>query len=253
MMPELSALLLAFAAGLLGGAMNALAGGGTFATMPVLIALGLPSPIANATSNVALQPGAIASAWTYRGDLGPLRGIGVRTLVFIAFAGGLVGSLLLVLTPNRTFDLLIPWLLLAATIVLALGRRAAAALKRRVSIGTRTLIAVQVLLGVYGGYFGGGVSLMMTAAWGLLAGLEPHRMQAPRTLMLATANAAATIVFMVAGTVRWALCLPMLAGAIAGGHFGARLGRILPPGVIRIWTLLVTAATTAVFFWRAYA
>jgi uncharacterized membrane protein YfcA len=250
---ELSALALAAGAGLIGGTMNALAGGGTFATMPTLIALGLPSPIANATSNVALQPGAIASAWAYRDGLEPIEGIGVRVLAAIAFVGGIGGALLLVATPSHVFDIIIPWLLLLATLALAFGRRASMALRARVSIGTKTLVVVQILLGIYGGYFGGGVGLMMTATWGLLAGTEPHRMAAPRTLMLAMANAAAAIIFILSGMVSWALCLPMLIGATAGGYLGARLGRVLPPPAIRLWTLLVTAATTAVFFWRAYA
>ena len=233
--------------------MNSLAGGGTFATMPTLIALGLPSPIANATSNVALQPGAIASAWAYRRGLGAMSGISVRMLSAIAFTGGLAGSLLLVATPTRVFDIVIPWLLLLATIALAFGRRASETLRQRVSIGPRTLVGAQILLGIYGGYFGGGVGLMMTATWGLLAGAEPHRMAAPRTLMLAMANAAAAIIFVAAGMVRWLLCVPMLIGAVAGGYLGARLGLVLAPAVIRVLTLLVTAATTAVFFWRAYA
>jgi uncharacterized protein len=246
-------LALAAGAGLLGGTMNALAGGGTFATMPTLIALGLPSPIANATSNVALQPGAIASAWAYRDGLEPIEGIGVRVLAGIAFVGGLAGALLLVATPTHLFDVILPWLLLLATLALAFGRRASAALRARVGIGVKTLVACQILLGIYGGYFGGGVGLMMTATWGLLAGTEPHRLAAPRTLMLAMANAAAAIIFIVSGIVRWAYCVPMLIGATAGGYLGARLGRVLPPAAIRIWTLLVTGATTAVFFWRAYA
>lgn len=252
-MADWSGLALAAGAGLVGGAMNSLAGGGTFATMPMLIALGLPSPIANATSNVALQPGAIASAWAYRDGLEPMSGISVRALAAIAFGGGLVGSLLLVATPAPVFDIVVPWLLLLATIALAFGRKASTLLRARVGIGARTLIVAQILLGIYGGYFGGGVGLMMTATWGLLAGTEPHRLAAPRTLMLAMANAAAAIVFIATGMVRWLLCLPMLLGAIAGGYLGARLGLVLPPAVIRIWTLLVTAATTAVFFWRAYS
>ena len=108
-------LILAAAAGTLGGAMNALAGGGTFATLPALIALGLPSNIANATSNVALLPGAGASAWTYRDELAPVGGMSVRVLAAITFAGGLAGSALLVLTPSRAFDMIIPWLLLFAS------------------------------------------------------------------------------------------------------------------------------------------
>ncbi|QNA87083.1 sulfite exporter TauE/SafE family protein [Sphingomonas sp. So64.6b] len=238
---------------MLGGAMNALAGGGTFATMPALIALGLPSPIANATSNVALQPGAVASAWAYRAGLEPMSGLSVRLLTAITFAGGMAGSLLLVVTPTRIFDLVIPWLLLLATIAIAFGKRASTVLGERIRIGPKTLICAQTLLGIYGGYFGGGVGLMMTATWGLLSGAEPHKLAAPRTLMLATANAAAAIVFIATGMVRWMLCLPMLAGALIGGYLGARLGLILPPRVIRTWTILITGVTTAVFFWRAYA
>lgn len=245
-------MVLAAAAGLLGGAMNALAGGGTFSTMPTLVALGLPSPIANATSNVALQPGALASAWAYRKGLEPLGGISVRMLAGIAFVGGLIGSLLLVITPTRTFDIIIPWLLLIATLALALGKRAAAWLAQRVAIGRRTLVAAQMLLSIYGGYFGGGVGLMMTATWGLLAGHMPHQMQAPRTFVLALANGAAGIVFIATGMVSWMLCVPMAVGAIAGGYWGAMLGRVLSPVVIGVWTLLVTAGTTAVFFYRAY-
>ncbi|WP_294261028.1 sulfite exporter TauE/SafE family protein [uncultured Sphingomonas sp.] len=243
---------LAAAAGMLGGAMNALAGGGTFATMPALIAIGLPSPIANATSNVALQPGAIASAWTYRKGLGPIGGVGVRTLAGITFVAGIVGSLLLVVTPTSVFDIVIPWLLLLATIAIAFGSRAAAALQRHAAPGPRALVAAQVLLGVYGGYFGGGVGLMLTATWGLLAGAPPHKLMAPRTLMLAMANAAAAVVFVTFGMVRWEACVPMLAGALVGGWAGAHLGKRLSPGLVRGWTLIVTTVTTIVFFVRAY-
>ncbi len=243
---------LAAAAGMLGGAMNALAGGGTFATMPALIAIGLPSPIANATSNVALQPGAIASAWTYRKGLGPIGGVGVRTLAGITFVAGIVGSLLLVVTPTSVFDIVIPWLLLLATIAIAFGSRAAAALQRHASPGPRALVAAQVLLGVYGGYFGGGVGLMLTATWGLLSGEPPHKLMAPRTLMLAMANAAAAVIFVTFDMVRWEACVPMLAGALVGGWAGAHLGKRLSPGLVRGWTLIVTTVTTAVFFVRTY-
>jgi uncharacterized protein len=243
---------LTFTAGLIGGAMNALAGGGTFATLPALITLGLPANIANATSNFALLPGAGASAWAYRDELEPLGGISIRTLAIITFAGGLVGSLLLVLTPTRTFDLIIPWLLLFAFFILAFGRSASAWLNQRVSIGPATLKTAQALLGVYGGYFGGGVGLITTALYGLLAGAHPRHLFAPRTLMLAVANFAAALIFVVFGMVRWAACLPMLLGAILGGWAGAHLGKKLPLPLVRAWTLIVTATTTAVFFWRAY-
>lgn len=246
------AIALPFAAGTLGGAMNALAGGGTFATLPALIALGLPANVANATSNVALLPGAAASAWTFRDELKPLGGVSLRLLGAITFAGALAGSLLLVWTPSSTFDVIIPWLLLFAFLVIAFGKRAAAWLHARVTIGARTLVAAQVLLGVYGGYFGGGVGLITTALYGLLAGISPRALFAPRTLMLGIANLAAAIVFVGLDMVRWDACLPMLLGAVLGGWAGAHGGKRLSPSLVRAWTLLVTGATTLVFFWRAY-
>jgi len=250
---DVAAIALPAAAGLLGGAMNALAGGGTFATLPTLIALGLPANIANASSNVALLPGAATSAWAFRDELAPVGGIDIRILSAITFVAGLVGSALLVVTPTRAFDQIIPWLLLFAFLVLLFGRHAADWLARRVTIGARSLVAAQTLLGIYGGYFGGGVGLMTTAVYGLLAGIAPRALFAPRTLMLAVANAAAAIVFVAAGLVAWAACLPMLAGAVIGGWVGADIGKRLPPAAVRAWTLIVSGATTAVFFWRAYA
>ncbi len=248
----LDSALLAFVAGIVGGAMNALAGGGTFATLPALIALGLPSTAANATSNVALQPGAVAAAWGFRRDLGPIGGVGVGTLAAITFGGGIVGSALLIATPTALFDRIIPWLLLIAFVAIAAGKTAAAWLHARVRIGAPMLMAAQAVLGVYGGYFGGGVGIMTTATYGLLAGLPPHRLMAPRTTMLATANTAAAILFIAAGLVRWDVAIPMLAGATLGGWAGAQLGGRLPPAAIRWWTLAMTGATTLVFFARAY-
>ena len=245
-------ILLPFAAGLVGGAMNALAGGGTFATLPALIALGLPANTANATSNVALLPGAATSAWAFRDELGPVGGVGWKLLAGITFIAALAGSLLLVATPTRAFDLIIPWLLLFAFVVIAFGKRAADWLHARVTIGRGALVAAQAALGVYGGYFGGGVGLMTTAVYGLLAGVSPRALFAPRVTMLGIANLAAAVIFIGFGLIAWAACVPMLLGAIVGGWGGAKLGKRLSPGAVRAWTLLVTAATTLVFFWRAY-
>ena len=251
-MADFSAILLSAGAGVIGGAMNALAGGGTFATLPALIALGLPANIANATSNVALLPGAGASAWAYRDELGPVAGMSVRLLSALTFAFGLVGSALLVLTPTETFDVIIPWLLLFAFVVMAFGKRAADWLHDRATIGKPTLLATQALLGIYGGYFGGGVGLITTALYGLLANIRPRELFAIRTTMLAVANFAAALVFIAFAMVWWWACLPMLFGSIAGGWLGALLGKKLTHRAVRIWTLLVTGGTTVAFFVRAY-
>jgi uncharacterized membrane protein YfcA len=232
--------------------MNALAGGGTFATLPALIALGLPANAANASSNVALLPGAATSAWAFRDEIAPVAGVSPWLLAGVTFGAALVGSVLLVVTPTALFDFIIPWLLLFASLVLAFGKRAAAWLHQRVTIGTRTLVAVQGVLGIDGGYFGGGLGLMTTAIYGLLAGVEPREMFAHRTLLLAVANSAAAIVFIATGLIVWPAALPMLVGAIVGGWAGARVGKLLPAGGVRAWTLLVSIGTTIVFFWRAY-
>ncbi|MBY9064071.1 sulfite exporter TauE/SafE family protein [Sphingomonas yunnanensis] len=251
-MAEWGAVALAAGAGAVGGAMNALAGGGTFATLPALLGLGLPANIANATSNVALLPGAGASVWSFRDELGPVAGVSLRRLAAVTFVAGLIGSTLLVVTPGHAFDLIVPWLLLVALVAIVFGPAGAAWLARRVTIGRRSLFVAQALLGTYGGYFGGGVGIMLTATYGLLAGASPRALFAPRTLMLAMANAAAALVFITTGLVRWQAGAPMLLGGIVGGWAGASVGKRLPAGVVRGWTILVTAATTAVFFWRAY-
>ena len=232
--------------------MNALAGGGTFATLPALIALGLPANIANATSNVALLPGAATSAWNYRDELGPLAGISVWLLAALTFAFALVGSMLLVLTPTETFDVIIPWLLLFAFVVLAFGKHAADWLHSRVTIGRSTLLGSQALLGVYGGYFGGGIGMIITAVYGLLANIQPRELFAIRTTMLAVANLAAAMVFIGFAMVSWSAGLPMLVGSVVGGWLGAVAGKRLTPRAVRAWTLFVTGATTIVFFMRAY-
>ena len=252
MTADLPSILLAAAAGVLGGAMNALAGGGTFATLPALTALGLPANIANATSNVALLPGAGASAWTYRDELRPVAGMSVKLLASITFGFGLLGALLLVLTPTETFDVVIPWLLLFAFTVMAFGRSAADWLQARLTIGRPALIAVQALLGIYGGYFGGGVGLIMTAVYGLLANIRPRELFAIRTTLLAVANFAAAFVFIGFAMVWWWACVPMLLGSTLGGWLGALVGKRLSHRVVRVWTLLVTGGTTVVFFVRAY-
>ncbi len=232
--------------------MNALAGGGTFATLPALIALGLPANAANATSNVALLPGAATSAWAFRDEIAPVGGVSPWLLAGVTFGAALVGSVLLVLTPTTLFDFIIPWLLLFASLVLAFGKRAAGWLHDRVTIGASTLVAAQGMLGVYGGYFGGGMGLMITAIFGLLAGVEPRGLFAQRTLMLATSNSAAAIVFVITGLIVWPAAIPMLIGAVVGGWAGAHVGKLLPAGGVRAWTLLVSVGTTIVFFWRAY-
>ncbi|MBS0490361.1 sulfite exporter TauE/SafE family protein [Phenylobacterium sp. NIBR 498073] len=243
--------LLLLGAGLLAGAMNALAGGGSFVTLPALIAAGVPSVAANASSTVALYPGGLASAWVYRQGLTQVCGVPIRPMLAVTLIGGLAGSLLLLWTPSSTFDVILPWLLLTATLALAFGPRLAPWLQRHAQIGPGPILALQFALGVYGGYFGGAVGLMMMAAWSLLAGVDLKQLNPPRTLMVSAANTVAVVCFAIAGAVRWPQALMVALGALAGGYLGAHLGRRLDPRVVRAATIALSVAMTAVFFVRA--
>ena len=244
--------LLLLAAGLLAGTMNALAGGGSFVTLPAMIAAGVPPVQANASSTVALVPGGLASAWAYRDGLGPVCGVSLGRLLGVTLAGGLAGAVLLIETPAALFDAALPWLLLFATLALAFGRQAGAALRRRVRIGPPAMLALQFVLGLYGGYFGGAVGLLMLATWGLLGALDAKALNAPRTFLVTAANSVAVLVFVLTRAVVWPQTLVMLAGATLGGYAGARLGRVLPAPAVRVGTLAFAASVTLVFFWRAH-
>jgi uncharacterized protein len=242
------------AAGFVAGAMNSIAGGGTFVTLPALTLAGLPPTGANASSTVALFPATLASSWAYRDDLLPLAGVRTGALLMLSLAGGLVGALLLLWTPERAFSLIVPWLLLAATIALASGARLGNALRAvGLRMGHRSLFLAQFILGIYGGYFGGAVGLMILAVWTLFTNVELRSMTPLRVLMVAAANGIAVICFSFSGSIRWRETLVVMAGGIAGGYLGAHLGRRLPARVVRALILTVTIVTTAGFFLRAHS
>jgi uncharacterized membrane protein YfcA len=239
-------------AGFVAGAMNAVAGGGTFVTLPALALAGLPPTVANASSTVALFPGTIASAGAYRDDIRPLDGVSTGALLTLSLAGGLIGALLLLSTPERAFTRIVPWLLLAATIALALGPRLGDALRAvGLRMGRRSVFIAQFFLGVYGGYFGGAVGLMMLAVWTVFTRLELRSMTPLRVLMVAAANGVAVICFALSGSIRWRETLVVMAGGIAGGYLGAHFGKRLPAPVLRALILAITIVTTAGFFLRA--
>jgi uncharacterized membrane protein YfcA len=233
--------------------MNALAGGGSFVSLPALIATGVPSVAANASSTVALYPGGLASAWVYRSGLAHVAGVPLRRAFLATLIGGLLGALLLLWTPGSVFDRVLPWLLLVATVTLAIGPRLGPFLRERIRLGARAVISVQFLLGIYGGYFGGAVGLMMIAAWSLLDGADVHTLSPARTLMVSAANTVAVLCFVLAGVVRWPQALAVAAGAIGGGYGGAWLGKRLPAKIVRRVTLVAAAGITVAFFYRAFA
>lgn len=240
-------------AGFVAATMNAIAGGGSFVSFPALIFAGVPPVAANASSTTALLPGTLASAYAYRGALGGFGGLRLSALLAISVAGGLCGALLLLFTPVAAFDALVPWLLLVASLTFAFGRQAGEALRRRARLGRGTLVATQFVLGVYGGYFGGAVGIMMMAAWMLLGSVDLKALNATRTLLVSAMNGVAVLCFIAAGVVRWPQALAMLAGGLAGGYLGARAVRGMDPRRFRRLVVVLTFAMTALFFVRRYA
>lgn len=245
-------LIVVIFAGFVAGAMNALAGGGSFVSLPALIAAGVPPVQANASSTVALFPGGAVSAWAYRDGLGPVGSVSMRKLLVATLFGGLAGAVLLLSTSSSTFSFVLPWLLLCASLTLAFGRRLGEALRRRWRIGAPAVLAIQFALGVYGGYFGGAVGIMMMAVWGLLDTRDLKSLNAPRTLLVSAANSVAVVTFAVAHAVRWPETLAMLVAAMAGGYSGAQVGRRASPALIRTGTLLVSTGITVAFFVKTY-
>jgi uncharacterized membrane protein YfcA len=239
-------------AGLLAGTMNAVAGGGSFVSFPVMVLMGLPPIAANASSTVALFPGTLASTWAYRDGLCGIAGISLRVLLPISVAGGLIGAILLLVTPGSVFDAAVPWLLLLATLTFAGGRQLGDWLRRYIRIGRSAFLVIQFILSVYGGYFGGAIGLMMMAVWVLITSAELKTMAATRTLLVSAANGSAVLCFAVAGAVRWPEMLAMMISAIAGGYYGARFARHLPPSVLRWFVVALSATVTVAFFLRTY-
>lgn len=244
---------LLIAAGFLAGAMNAMAGGGTFVSLPALALMGLPPTVANASSTVALFPGTLASAWAYRRDVRALEAAPTWALLTLSLAGGLIGAVLLLVTPERAFSALVPWLLLLATATLAAGPRLSAGLQKLgLHVGGRSVLVAQLLLGIYGGYFGGAVGLMMLAAWSLATTADLRALNPLRTLMVAAANGVAVLCFAATRNVSWPQTLSVMAGGVAGGYAGAVLGRRLPAAVLRALILTIAVVTTTAFFVHAY-
>ena len=243
--------LLLIGAALGAGLMNAIAGGGSFLTFPALVFTGVPSIVANATSTVALFPGVLASAWAYRHDFNGLDKIPLKPAIGVSIAGGIVGALLLLFTSQKTFDVIIPWLLLAATVVFALGPRMMKRVTPQSWMGPKTLTAFQFFVGVYGGYFGGAVGIIMLAVW-TVAGLQNiHAMNGGRTLLGGIMNAAAVVCFIIAGKVWWLQTSIMLVSAVIGGYAGARLARRTNPYRIRMLIISISIAVTVAFFLRS--
>jgi len=243
--------VLLFFAAAVGGALNSVAGGGSFVAFPALLFAGVAPVPANATNTIALWPGAVASAVAYRRELGDVR----RELVPLgvtALLGGLTGSLLLLRTSETTFVLLIPWLLLFATLLFTFGGTIARKLTRGAHAPLAVAVAAQFAISIYGGYFGGGMGIMMLAVLTLLGMTHIHRMNALKNVLGALINGVAVVAFVVAGAVQWAPGVVMIAGGITGGYAGAAAARRVDPKYVRWLVMIIAWSMTTYFFIRTY-
>ncbi len=220
------------------GAINSVAGGGSLLSFPAAMAVGMSPLMANATSSVALAPGSLASAFGYRHEVLRDRAV-IRLLLPAAAAGGALGSVLLLLTPQRVFDTLVPLLVLFATVLLLIQnlRRPAASpvAVEGWDLPDNPVVAVilQLLVGLYGGYVGAGMGIMMLALFARLGGKDIHRMNGVKTVLAAAINAIAAVAFVVARAVDYEAAAIMAVGAIFGGFLGAVGARRIKPAVVR--------------------
>jgi len=237
---SLSHVAILFCAAMLGGTLNAVAGGGSFFSFPALLFVGVPPISANATSAAALWPGSLASTIAYRRELARQNRGQLLLLSIISLAGGLIGAIVLLRTEDTTFAHLIPYLLLVATLIFALSnpiirRLRARAATHPASPWLRRVLAPfgQFLIAIYGGFFGGGMGILMLAALAV-AGMEDiHEMNAIKTLLATIVNGISVLTFVLAGVVRWPETLVMVIGAIVGGYGGAAIARKIPPLLVR--------------------
>ncbi|WP_315720604.1 MULTISPECIES: sulfite exporter TauE/SafE family protein [unclassified Bradyrhizobium] len=232
------------------GIVNALAGGGAFLTFPTLLAAGIPAIDANASSTVALCPGQFVSAFASREILNDpkasWRGDLVR-LSIISLIGGTLGAVLLLVTPSDAFSRLVPWLLLFATTVFAFGMRFTPKDGAR-WIGPVTIQAVQFVIAIYGGYFGGGIGILMLAALVFYGMRDIRAMNGLKIWLAALMNIMASAIFAFSGRVHWLETLTMMCTGMLGGFVGARLGQIIPPAYVRRFVIAVGCGLTVYFF-----
>ena len=235
---DLTHAAVAFGAAFLAGAINSVAGGGTLVSFPTLIWLGLDSVTANATSTVAIWPGTVGSAWGYRRELS---GVHSRFMLMVvpSLIGGISGAILLKWTPTSTFDRLVPFLILFATFLFM----AQEWVQRRLGTGdpavrhsTRWLVGgmfFQLMVGLYGGYFGAGIGILMLAALSILGLKDIHEMNSLKVVLGGSVNGIAAVYFIWARMVYWPYVLLMAVAAISGGYGGAGIARKLGQTAVR--------------------
>jgi uncharacterized membrane protein YfcA len=241
--------LLLIGAAFAAGAINSVAGGGSFLTFPSLVIAGVPAVTANASNTVALVPGSMASVFSYREDIRRLADHRLKSWFIISVIGGAIGAALLLFTPDTTFRRVAPWLLLFATLLFAFGNQVSLAFRGRLQSSQTLMFLLLFPIATYGGYFGGGIGIMMLAAFRLYGYADIHAMNGIKAILGGSLNALAALIFIFAHHVDWRPTLVMMVAAIAGGYLGPVFARQIHPRYIRALVVVVGAAMTAYFFY----
>jgi uncharacterized membrane protein YfcA len=247
---------LLFVAALAAGVMNAVAGGGSFIAFPTLLFTGVPAIPANATNTVALWTGLAFSGGAFRRHVNAQRRV-LAALLTASIAGGVIGALLLLRTPAQTFLRVLPWLMLAATLLFIFGRKLTrpGASQSVHEAGAKTLFfatCFQFLVAIYGGYFGGGMGIVILAMLTAFGMADIHEMNALKIVLSTATNGVAVVIFVASRAVYWKQALIMIAGAALGGYFGAHYSLRLSQKLVRGFVIAVGAGMTAYFFVRSY-
>lgn len=237
--------------------MNSVAGGGSFLSFPALLFTGMPPIQANATNTMALWPGTVASVGAYRNELRGEKARMLLPLIITGVVGGVCGAVVLLKTPQATFLRLIPYLLLAATVLFAISGPVTRFIRSRSShIANRSRLAVigaallQLTIAVYIGFFGAGAGILMLAMLAIMGVENIHTMNAYKTVLAGVCNGIAILTFIAAGAIVWPQAILMLIGAVLGGYFGAYFAQKMDPAHVRYTVIATGAAMSVYFFWK---
>ncbi len=252
-------MLILFLLAIVGGTLNSVAGGGSFFTFPALIFVGIPAIPANASNTVALWPGSVASMWAYRQELAQQKRSFLILMVGTSIIGGIIGAQLLLHTPASIFQSLIPYLLLLATLLFALSGPITTRLRMR-NVGKArltphvliTVALAQLVIATYGGYFGGGIGILMLATLSMMGMEDIHVMNGLKTALASCINGVAVVIFILANAVVWPETILMIVGAVIGGYGGAYYTRKVNPRLVRGFVIIVGFVMSAYFFINIY-